>query len=51
MLWNSVQILKKCKPASHPELTIIAWSLLSTGIALKTMDWIHMKNMNSVKKK
>ena len=50
MLWESVQMIKKIKPSSYPQVSIAAWSLLSTGVLLKTMDWIHLKNMKLLKK-
>ena len=43
MLWKAVQMLKNNQTYSKKVL-IIGWSLFSTGIFIKTIDSIHMKN-------
>jgi hypothetical protein len=43
MLWRAVQMFKNNQTYSK-KIVITGWSLFSTGIFIKTMDWIHIKN-------
>jgi len=43
MLWRAVQMLKNNQTYSKKVL-IIGWSLFSTGMFIKTIDSIHIKN-------
>lgn len=44
MLWQAVKMLKNNQTYSKKVL-IIGWSLFSTGIFIKTLDWINTKKL------